>query len=167
MGGKAAEVASPCGDEVWAACAAEVAPLARRGLGRFAAEVGAACAADSLFVKFFINFSPLAGETSLNFKRRQPPKLLLLMIKAMLITPSIGDDIKAAMAGKHAAECHACAIRPHLILEGRIWPVCGNAQYAEVPGPWKSVCVLHHFSSKVFFILADNCQGDISRGSDE
>jgi hypothetical protein len=42
----------------------EVAPLARRGLGRFAAEVWAACAAevwaacaaDSLFDKFFINF---------------------------------------------------------------------------------------------------------------
>jgi hypothetical protein len=44
----AAEVGPPCGGEV--------APLARRGLGRFAAEVGAAGAADSLFDKFFINF---------------------------------------------------------------------------------------------------------------
>ena len=42
--------------EVGTASAAEVAPLARRGLGRFAADVGAAGAADSLFDKFFINF---------------------------------------------------------------------------------------------------------------
>ena len=44
----------------------EVGPLSRRGWGRLTA-------ADSLSVMFSINFSPLAGETFLNFWRRSRP----------------------------------------------------------------------------------------------
>ena len=57
------------GGEVGAADAAEVAPLARRGCGGEAAEVWAPCDADCSSMTF-INFSPLAGETSLNIWRR-------------------------------------------------------------------------------------------------
>ncbi len=64
--GDATEVA-PLRGEVGAAGPRDVGAAVPR-------EVWAAGAADSLYVKSFINFSPLAGETFLNLRRRKPPQ---------------------------------------------------------------------------------------------